>query len=194
MIVVVVVGALWWTKTIAFTKTAVVVFGTKQPADGSASFTLIDVEAAPDDLTKTAELLAQTHGGSSSDYESDLTITSATDVSGLAATAQDCTPDAAQSLATDAAGLLSSYLSRRSTPPTQPLHLHRRPCAAIISHPSKGNHSGQACSFNRAERPRGDCFGGTIQTSRRECSANHRAAVERRSQSMWKHNSGSGNP
>lgn len=110
-VVVVVLGALWWTKTIAFTKTAVVVFGTEQPADGSVSFTLIDVEASPDDLTKTAQLLAQTHGGSASDYESDLTIMSATDVSGLAVTARGRTPEAAQSLATDAAGLLSSYLT-----------------------------------------------------------------------------------
>lgn len=108
---VVVVGALWWTKTIAFTKTAVVVFGTEQPADGSVRFTLIDVEASPDDLTTTTELLAQTHGGRASDYESDLTITSATDVSGLAVTARGHTPDAAPSLATEAAGLLSSHLT-----------------------------------------------------------------------------------
>lgn len=111
MVVVVVVVALWWTKTIAFTKTAVVEFSTHQPSDGSVSFSLIDVEAAPDDLTKTAELLAQTRGGSSSDYESDLTITSATDVSGLAVTARGRTPDAARSLATDAAVLLNSHLT-----------------------------------------------------------------------------------
>ncbi|OYD60749.1 hypothetical protein [Rhodococcus sp. OK302] len=89
----------------------VIAVGIESPDDGSLSFTVIDVEASPAHLTKTAELLTRAHGGNSSDYESDLTITSATDAARLAMTAHAHTPDAAQSLATDAAETLSSYLT-----------------------------------------------------------------------------------
>ncbi|MFD4785183.1 hypothetical protein ACFWNH_29615 [Rhodococcus qingshengii] len=120
VVVIVVAGSLWWTKTIAFTRTAVVAFGVEPANDGVASFALFDVETSPADLTTTAELLAQTRGGHVSDYESDLTISSATDVAGLAVTARGRTPATARSLATDAAEVLSSYLADRSA--TNPKH------------------------------------------------------------------------
>jgi len=120
VVMVVVAGSLWWTKTIAFTKTAVVAFSVEPSDDGVDSFAVFDIETSPDDLTITAELLAQTRGGEVSDYESDLTISSATDVAGLAVTARGRTPDAARSLATDAAEAISSYLAKSSA--TNPTH------------------------------------------------------------------------
>lgn len=113
-----VAAPLWWTKTIAFTQTAMIAFSIESPDDGSLSSTFIDIEASPADLTKTAELLARAHGRNASDYESDLTITSATDIAGLAVTAQGRTPGAARSLANDAAETLTSYLAElNSTSP-----------------------------------------------------------------------------
>ncbi|MDI9899972.1 hypothetical protein QM716_08895 [Rhodococcus sp. IEGM 1409] len=108
-----VVGWLWWTKSIAFMHTAVVQFGVEstEPDDGTLTAVFIDVEASELDLTKTAERLARTRGGSAAGYESDLTVTSAVDVSGLAVTARGRTPGRAQALAIAAAEALSSYLS-----------------------------------------------------------------------------------
>ncbi len=101
-------------------KTAVVAFGVEPSDGGVASFAVFDIETSPDDLTITAELLAQTHGRDVSDYESDLTIASATDVAALAVTARGRTPDAARSLATDAAEAISSYLAKNNA--TNPTH------------------------------------------------------------------------
>ncbi|MDV6275981.1 hypothetical protein R3Q06_21020 [Rhodococcus erythropolis] len=57
-----VVGWLWWTKSIAFTHTAVVQFGVEstEPDDGTLTAVFIDVEASEFDLTKTSERLART--------------------------------------------------------------------------------------------------------------------------------------
>lgn len=69
----------------------------------------------PEDLTKTAELLARTRGGAAEDYESDLTITGASDIAAIAVTARARTPGAATALANDAARALSSYLNDMPT-------------------------------------------------------------------------------
>ena len=133
-------GALWWTKTIAFTKTAVVEFDTEQPTDGSVSFTLIDVEASPDDLTKTAELIAQTHGClwlriRPDDHIGDRRIRPSGD------SARSYTRGS--TIVGNRGCRITQFVPRgdqRHEP--QPLHLHRRPCAAIISHPSTRHRRG----------------------------------------------------
>ena len=110
-------GGLWWTKTIAFTRTAVVEFSVAptQSDVGDASFIFLDIQASPEDVSKTAELLARTRGGAADDYESDLTLTSASEVAGIEVTARARTPGAATALANDAARALSLYLNDMPT-------------------------------------------------------------------------------
>ncbi|MDV6211409.1 hypothetical protein [Rhodococcus erythropolis] len=107
--ILVVVGGLWWTKTISFTETAVVQFSSNRTGlyDGSPRDAYIGEREASNGMSVPAEKLAQILGGSASDYESDLTITDA-DVPGLAVTARGRTPSAARALATDAAEALCS--------------------------------------------------------------------------------------
>ncbi|MDV8006987.1 hypothetical protein [Rhodococcus sp. IEGM 1318] len=120
VVVLAVFGGLWWTKTIAFTRTALVEFSVTptQPDAGTTSYVFVGIQTTPEDLTKTAELLARTRDGAAEDYESDLTIAGASDIAGIAVTARARTPGAATALANDAARALSSYLNDMPTTTT----------------------------------------------------------------------------
>ncbi|MDI9918629.1 hypothetical protein [Rhodococcus sp. IEGM 1379] len=115
--VLVVAGALWWTKTIAFTRTALVAFSvtSSQPSDGAYHAEQISISVSPTDLSETAERLAQTRGGTAADYQPDLTISPATEVAGMSVTARGRTPSAAQSLANNGAEALRSHLVQTRT-------------------------------------------------------------------------------
>lgn len=117
VVVLAVFGGLWWTKTIAFTRTALVEFSVTptSPDAGTTSYVFVGIQTTPEDLTKTAELLARTRGGAAEDYESDLAITGASDIAAIAVTARARTPGAATALANDAARALSSYLNDMPT-------------------------------------------------------------------------------
>lgn len=111
VIVLIVVGGLWWTKTLAFTATAFVQssIAPVQTPNGSTSQYFISDVTPPDEVPVFSERLAQNLGGNASDYESDLTIT-ASDTHGLAVTAKGRTPNAAKTLATDAAEVVRTIL------------------------------------------------------------------------------------
>ena len=89
-IVLIVMGGLWWTKTVAFTAAAFVQssIAPVQAPDGTTSQYFIGDVTPPDDVPVFSERLSQDLGGHASDYESDLTIT-ASDTQGLVVTARD---------------------------------------------------------------------------------------------------------
>ncbi|OYD60828.1 hypothetical protein [Rhodococcus sp. OK302] len=115
--VLVVAGTLWWTKTIAFTRTALVTFSVTSSQASDGAYHAEQISISPTDLSETAERVAHTRGGTAADYQPDLTITPAAEVAGMSVTARGRTPGAAQSLANDGAEALRSYLvqSRNAT-------------------------------------------------------------------------------
>lgn len=107
-VMVVVVGSLWWTKTIAFTRSLAISFSSEPfelvPRGDPADITPTIIASFP--VTQvTVSLVANrinTHGGNTSDYESTLTITDTTDFAGKVVTARGRTPLAPNGLRTTA--------------------------------------------------------------------------------------------
>lgn len=111
----VVFGLLWWTKAIAFTRTAFVEFSVSpssaQVVDTyQAGFIAAESFDSSELLGLMSNRLATAHGGTASEYSRALTVTRALDRSGMALTARGRTPDAAESLLTDAIDILNGIL------------------------------------------------------------------------------------
>ncbi|NMM90500.1 hypothetical protein B2J88_40260 [Rhodococcus sp. SRB_17] len=107
--VLVVVGSLWWTKTINFSRNMLVVFNSESMTS-SQGINISDY-FQPSDIQKVADTLAETRGGNRADYLANLTITALPNPPGILVAALGRTPGAAQTLANYAAQALSSMIN-----------------------------------------------------------------------------------
>ncbi|MCD2106985.1 hypothetical protein O4214_17815 [Rhodococcus erythropolis] len=118
IVMVVVVGSLWWTKTIAFTRSLAISFSSEPselvPRGGPADITPTIVASFPfseETVSLVADRIVNTHGGNTSDYESPLTITDTIDFAGKVVTARGRTPLATQRMANYGAQALSELIN-----------------------------------------------------------------------------------
>ena len=116
-----VVGGLWWTRTTDFSKTAVVAFSPDSPftpwpenEQDTSPGILIRMRFTAEDVWEVADRVAETYGGSGADYESDLSITNASEIAGMVVTAHGRTPSSAQRLANYGAFALSDLINEKT--------------------------------------------------------------------------------
>ncbi len=117
-VMVVVVGSLWWTKTIAFTRSLAIAFSSQPheyvPRGDPADITPTIAASFPfseETVSLVADRIVNTHGGNTSDYESTLTITDTTDFAGKVVTARGRTPHSTQRIANYGAQALSELIN-----------------------------------------------------------------------------------
>ncbi|GAB6923666.1 hypothetical protein JCM9803A_41160 [Rhodococcus erythropolis] len=117
-VMVVVVGSLWWTKTIAFTRSLAIAFSSEPhgsvPRGDLADITPTIVASFPlseETVSLVADRIVNTYGGNTSDYESTLTITDTIDFAGRVVTARGRTPLATQRMANYGAQALSELIN-----------------------------------------------------------------------------------
>lgn len=99
-VAIVALGGLWWTKTIAFTRSSPVAFTAEPfayvPRGDPSDITPTVIAAFPfsnDEIVRlVAERIVNTYGGNTSDYESSLTIKDRTAVAGKVVYARGRTP------------------------------------------------------------------------------------------------------
>lgn len=115
-VVLVVMGGLWWTKTIAFTRAQVVAYNSDPMVPTDAENTSNSFSAAPFDareIWSVADRIAETYGGTGADYQ-DLSISFAPEPPAtivLVVTARGRTPSSAQRLANYGAEALSAMIN-----------------------------------------------------------------------------------
>ncbi|NHP13959.1 hypothetical protein G8767_10410 [Rhodococcus sp. IC4_135] len=117
-VMVVVLGSLWWTRTIAFTRSLAIAFSSEPhvslPRGGPADITPTIVASFPfseETVSVVADRIVNTHGGNTSDYESTLTITDTIDFAGEVVTARGRTPLATQRMPNYGAQALSELIN-----------------------------------------------------------------------------------
>lgn len=103
---VVVVGSLWWTRTIAFTRSLAISFSSEPfqlvPRGDPADIVPTIVASFPfseETVSVVADRIVNTYGGNTSEYESTLSVTDTTDFAGKVVTARGRTPLATQRIA-----------------------------------------------------------------------------------------------
>lgn len=117
-VMLIVVGSLWWTKTIAFFRSSAIVFSSEpfttvtpgDPRDTSPAISLA-FSFSDETVRDIADKVAQTHGGTGEDYESDLRITPASEIAGMLVTARGRTPSSAKRLANYGAATLIEMIN-----------------------------------------------------------------------------------
>lgn len=117
-VMVVVVGSLWWTKTIAFTRSLAIAFSSEPheyiPLGDPADITPTIIASFPfseETASLVADRIVHTYGGNTSEYESNLTITDTIDFAGKVVTARGRTPLATQRMANYGAQALSELIN-----------------------------------------------------------------------------------
>jgi hypothetical protein len=106
-VVIVAIGGLWWTKTIAFTRSSPVAFTAETfvyvPRGDPSDITPTVIAAFPfsnDEIVRlVAERIVNTYGGNRSEYASSLTIKDTTAVAGKVVYARGRTPLSTQRIA-----------------------------------------------------------------------------------------------
>ena len=118
IVMVVVVGSLWRTKTIAFTRSLAIAFSSQPheyiPRGDPADITPTIVASFPfteETVSLVADRIVHTYGGNTSDYESTLTTTDTTDFAGKVVTARGRTPRSTQRMANYGAQALRELIN-----------------------------------------------------------------------------------